>query len=97
MSQQFSVEFFFFLLFFNKQIQLKEPEPIPELMRLWSSADAESRHFQKNMWFFNGHFSFTTLAVNLNENYTNIRSGVYMFQAHGAICTMCIRLDQAPV
>ncbi|KAF7070135.1 hypothetical protein CFC21_075687 [Triticum aestivum] len=28
----------------NGQIELKQPEPIPELMRLWSSMDADSRH-----------------------------------------------------
>lgn len=30
----------------NGQIKLKELEPIPELMRLWSSTDADSRHFR---------------------------------------------------
>ena len=29
----------------NGQIELAEPMPIPELMRLWSSADVDSRHF----------------------------------------------------
>ena len=51
------------------QIELKQPEPIPELMRLWSSMDADSRHFRENIRFFNGHSSFTTLGVNLDENY----------------------------
>src|SRR4051812_34651731 len=45
----------------NGQIELAEPEPIPELMRLWSTADADSRHFREIIRFFNGHFSFTTL------------------------------------
>lgn len=67
------------------QIELKQPEPIPELMRLWSSMDADSRHFRENIRFFNGHFSFTTLGVSLDESYTNMKSGVYTFRAHGTI------------
>ncbi|XP_073362434.1 uncharacterized protein [Aegilops tauschii subsp. strangulata] len=69
----------------NGQIELKQPEPIPELMRLWSSMDADSRHFRENIRFFNGHFAFTTLGVSLDENYTNMKSGVYTFRAHGSI------------
>ncbi|XP_073362834.1 uncharacterized protein [Aegilops tauschii subsp. strangulata] len=69
----------------NGQIKLKQPEPIPELMRLWSSMDADSRHFRENILFFNGHFAFTTLGVSLDENYTNMKSGVYTFRAHGSI------------
>ncbi|KAM3353421.1 hypothetical protein ACQJBY_024534 [Aegilops geniculata] len=69
----------------NGQIELKQPEPIPELMSLWSSMDADSKHFRENIRFFNGHFAFTTLGVSLDENYTNMRSGVYTFRAHGTI------------
>ncbi|XP_073362018.1 uncharacterized protein [Aegilops tauschii subsp. strangulata] len=69
----------------NGQIELKQPEPVPELMRLWSSMDADSRHFRENIRFFNGHFAFTTLGVSLDENYTNMKSGVYTFRAHGTI------------
>lgn len=69
----------------NGLIQLKKPEPIPKLMRLWSSMDADSRHFRENIRFFNGHFTFTTLGVSLDENYTNMKSGVYTFRAHGTI------------
>lgn len=60
-------------------------DPDPELMRLWSSADADSRHFRNSIRFFNSHFSFTTLGVSLDNNYTNMSSGVYMFQAHGTM------------
>ncbi|VAI16013.1 unnamed protein product [Triticum turgidum subsp. durum] len=67
------------------QIQLKQPDPIPELMRLWSSMDADSRHFRENIRFFNGHFSFTTLGISLDESYTNMKSGLYTFRAHGTI------------
>ncbi|XP_044374910.1 uncharacterized protein [Triticum aestivum] len=63
------------------QIERKQPE----LMRLWSSMDADSRHFRENIRFFNGHFSFTTLGVSLDESYTNMKSGVYTFRAHGTI------------
>src|SRR6266542_3540713 len=69
----------------NGQIELAEPEPIPELMRLWSSADADSRHFRESIRFFNGHFSFTTLGVSLDNNYTNMKSGVYTFRANGTL------------
>ena len=67
----------------NGQIELAEPTPIPELMRLWSSVDADSRHFRESIRFFNGHFSFTTLGASLDNNYTNMRSGVYTFRAQG--------------
>lgn len=69
----------------NGEIELAEPEPIPELMRLWSSADADSRHFRESIRFFNGHFAFTTLGVSLDNNYTNMKSGVYTFRAHGTM------------
>lgn len=69
----------------NGQISLSDPEPPPELRRLWSSADSDARHFWDNIRFFNGHFSFTTLDVSFDENYTNMRSGVYTFRAHSQI------------
>nr|XP_045085377.1 uncharacterized protein LOC123494265 [Aegilops tauschii subsp. strangulata] len=69
----------------NGKIELKELEPNPELMRLWASSDADSRHFWENIRFFNGHFSFTTLGVSLDENYTNMKSGVYTFRSHDTI------------
>jgi hypothetical protein len=69
----------------NGSIKLAEPKPIPELMRLWSSADADSRHFRESIRFFNGHFSFTTLGVSLDNNCTNMRSGVYTFRAQGSM------------
>lgn len=65
------------------QIDLVQPEPIQKLMRLWSSADVDSRHFQERIRYFNGHFTFTTLGVNLDKNCTNMRSGVYTFRASG--------------
>jgi hypothetical protein len=69
----------------NGQIKLAESEPIPELMRLWSSTDADSRHFRESIRFFNGHFAFTTLGVSLDNDCTNMRSGVYTFRANGSM------------
>ena len=69
----------------NGQVKLIEPEPIPELMRLWSSTDADSRHFRESIRFFNGHFSFTTLGVTLDNDCTNMRSGTYTFRASGSL------------
>jgi len=43
------------------KIELSTPDTPPELMRLWSSSDADARHFRANSRFFNGHFSFTSL------------------------------------
>jgi hypothetical protein len=54
-------------------------------MKLWSSSDADSRHFRDSIWFFNGHFSFTTLGVILDKNCTNMRSDVYTFRAQGTM------------
>src|SRR4051812_44840756 len=37
----------------NGEIELSEPEPIPEKMKLWSCTDADSRHFWESIRFFN--------------------------------------------
>ncbi|KAL6894303.1 hypothetical protein ACP4OV_008401 [Aristida adscensionis] len=66
------------------KIQLVEPETPPELTRLWSSADADAKHFRENVRFFNGHFSFTSLYCNLDSKTTDTRNGgIYTFRAHG--------------
>ncbi|XP_024315925.1 uncharacterized protein LOC100821537 isoform X4 [Brachypodium distachyon] len=67
------------------KVRLVNPEPPLELRRLWSSEDTDAKHFRDNIRFFNGHFSFTTLGVNLDNKYTNMRSGVYTFRGHGQI------------
>lgn len=67
------------------KIGLVHPDTPTELMRLWSSGDSDARHFRENIRFFNGHFSFTSLGVNLDDRYSNMRSGVYTFRAHGQI------------
>ncbi|XP_062217823.1 uncharacterized protein LOC133918080 [Phragmites australis] len=68
----------------NGKIKLSTPETPPELMRLWSSADADARHFRDNIRFFNGHFSFTSLYCHLDSETTDMKkSGIYTFHAHG--------------
>ncbi|XP_062197784.1 uncharacterized protein LOC133900579 isoform X3 [Phragmites australis] len=68
----------------NGKIKLCTPETPPELMRLWSSSDADARHFRESIRFFNGHFSFTSLYCNLDGETTDMRkSGIYTFRAHG--------------
>ena len=67
-------------------IKLSTPDTPPELMRLWSSSDADARHFRVNIRCFNGHFSFTSLYCQLDRITTNMRTaGVYTFRAHGQI------------
>jgi hypothetical protein len=68
------------------KIKLVQNETPPELMRLWTSSDPDAKHFQDNIRYFNGHFSFTTLGVSLDKAFANMSSGVYTFWAHGQIC-----------
>jgi hypothetical protein len=68
------------------KIHLSSPETPPELMRLWSSSDADARHFRANIRYFNDHFSFMSLYCHLDRITTNMRiCGVYTFRAHGQI------------
>lgn len=68
------------------QIHLETPDPPPALRRLWSSSDADARHFRANIRFFNGHFSFTSLYCHLDRVTTNMKTcGIYTFRAHGQI------------
>jgi len=68
------------------KIKLSTPDTPPELMRLWSSSDADARHFRVNSRFFNGHFSFTSMYCQLDRITTNMRTAeVYTFRAHGQI------------
>ncbi|CAN6235197.1 unnamed protein product, partial [Urochloa humidicola] len=65
------------------KIHLPSPDTPPELMRLWSSSDADARHFRANIRFFNDHFSFTSLYCKLDRMTTNMRDcGIYTFRAH---------------
>ncbi|XP_044354828.1 uncharacterized protein [Triticum aestivum] len=67
------------------KINLAHSEPPLELQMLYKSSDPNAVHFRENIRYFNGHFSFTTLGVSLDNRYTNMSSGVYTFRAHGQI------------
>uniref|UniRef100_K4AIV9 Helitron helicase-like domain-containing protein n=1 Tax=Setaria italica TaxID=4555 RepID=K4AIV9_SETIT len=68
------------------QIKLANLETPHQLMRLWTSNDSDAIHFRKNIRFFNGHFSFTSLYCRLDRDTTTMRnSGIYTFRAHGQI------------
>jgi hypothetical protein len=60
------------------------PETPTQFMRLWTSNNSDARHFQNNIRFFNGHFSFTTLYC--HKDTIDVRNtGIYTFRAHGQI------------
>ncbi|XP_037468166.1 uncharacterized protein LOC119340360 [Triticum dicoccoides] len=61
------------------KINLAHSEPPLELQMLYTSSDPNDVHFRENIRYFNGHFSFTTLGVSLDNRYTNMSSGVYTF------------------
>ncbi|XP_072148353.1 uncharacterized protein [Setaria viridis] len=68
------------------QIKLANLETPHQLMRLWTSNDSDAIHFRKNIRFFNGHFSFTSLYCRLDRDTTTMKnSGIYTFRAHGQI------------
>jgi hypothetical protein len=68
------------------KVKLSELDVPDELMRLWSSNDADAKHFRNNIRFFNGHFSFTSLYCRLYSAIASIKnSGIYTFRAHGQI------------
>jgi hypothetical protein len=67
------------------KIKLVHSEPPLELQKLYTSPGPDAVHFRDNIRYFNGHFSFTTLGVSLDNKYTNMKSGVYTFRAHGQI------------
>jgi len=69
----------------NGQIGLANQETPPQLMRLWTSS---ATHFWKNIRFFNGHYSFTSLYCRLDRDIATMRNSViYTFRAHGYITT----------
>jgi len=68
----------------NGKIKLANTVTPPDLKRLWTSEDPDARHFRDNIWFFNGHFSFTSLYCNLDGDTTNTsKHPIYTFRAHG--------------
>src|SRR4051812_42280828 len=62
------------------KIKLAQSDPPLELQMLYTSSDRDAVYFRDNIRYFNGHFSFTTLGVSLDNRYTNMRSGVYTFR-----------------
>lgn len=60
------------------QIKLANPETPLELTRLWTSNDSDVRHFQNNIRFFNGHFSFTSLYCHLDCGTTDMQQLVFI-------------------
>jgi hypothetical protein len=61
-------------------VKLAEQETLPELMRLWTSSDDNVKHFRDHIRWFNGHFSFTSLYCNLDQDTTNLRKHpIYTF------------------
>ena len=70
----------------DRKVELNELNVPNELMRLWSSNDADARHFCNNIRFFNGHFSFTSLYCCLDSATASMKnSGIYTFCAHSQI------------
>ncbi|RCV43462.1 hypothetical protein SETIT_9G296200v2 [Setaria italica] len=68
------------------KIHLSTHETPSELVRLWSSSDADARHFRANIRYFNGHFYFTSMYCKLDRVTTDMRNcGIYTFCAHGQI------------
>ena len=68
------------------KVELNEPNIPDEPMRVWSSNDADVRHFHNNIRFFNGYFSFTTLYCLLDSATASMKnSGIYTFCAHSQI------------
>ena len=49
------------------KVELNAPVIPSQLMRLWTSSDADARHFRNNIRFFNSHFSFTSLYCRLDS------------------------------
>lgn len=67
------------------KVELSTADPPEALQILYTSSDSNAKHFRDSIRYFNGHFSFTTLVVNLDNRYANMTSGVYTFRAHGQI------------
>ena len=64
-----------------------------ELRRLFESqSDRDAKYFQKNIRYFNSHFSFTSFGASVDNRLATAKgTGVYSFKAHGQIYH---RLDQ---
>jgi hypothetical protein len=74
-------------------VNLHTPIVPDELQRLFSSqTNQDAIYFKKHTRYFNSHFSFASLGVNLDRRYNTPKaSGVYTFLIHGHVYH---RLDQ---
>ena len=73
----------------NETVELNAPDVPDEIIKLWSSAIPDARHFRNNIMFFNGHFPFTSLYCHLDSATATMRnSGIYSFRAHRQIYSM---------
>jgi hypothetical protein len=63
------------------------PDVPDELQQLFlSQTHLDALYFRKHVWYFNSHFSFTSLGANLDQRYNTPKgSGVYTFQIHGHV------------
>jgi hypothetical protein len=66
--------------FCGGKVELNELNVPNELIRLWSSNDADAKHFRNNIRFFNSHFSFTSLYFRLDSATASMKNrGIYTF------------------
>ena len=63
------------------------PEVDEELKRLFTSQDDEdAKYYRENIWYFNSHFSFTSLGVTLDRRVSTVAGTcVYTFRACGGL------------
>jgi hypothetical protein len=62
------------------KVKLHILDVLDELRRLFTSqTDQDAQYFRKHIRYFNSHFSFTSLGVNLDERYNTPKgSGVHL-------------------
>ncbi|KAL4573550.1 hypothetical protein LXL04_020360 [Taraxacum kok-saghyz] len=75
----------------NGKTKLASTHIPPELYHLFTSQDEIGHMFRDNIRAYNTNFSFTSMGVTLDNDLTNMQSGVYTFRAHGGIYH---RIDQ---
>ncbi|KAL4583062.1 hypothetical protein LXL04_007626 [Taraxacum kok-saghyz] len=75
----------------NGKTKLASTHIPPELYHLFTSQDEIGHMFRDNIRAYNTNFSFTSMGVTLDNDLTNMKSGVYTFRAHGGIYH---RIDQ---
>ena len=66
---------------FNGSVVLPEISQPPELIKNL----LKNKDFQDNIRGYNGALSFTSLGVELDEKYSNNRTGTYTFRIHGSV------------